>query len=291
MSDPASSPARPRLSAIITTFNEEHNIVDCIRSLEWCDEIMVVDSYSTDRTCELIRQFPEVQLYQRVYHGSAAQKNWAIERAKHDWILIFDADERCTGKLRAEIESLLAGGPKYDSYTIRRRVYFFDKKIRFSGWQHDEVVRLFRRGEAYYPNRRVHADMITAGPTPRLDNALDHYMVYDLDEYIQRLTKYGIWGAAQHWKEGRKSGVFQFLGRPIWRFLRTYFLQLGILDGYHGMIFCTLQAYSTFVKWSVLWSWHIVQRMGREPSLPSFDDSEQTWAGVESLEAAQNRKL
>jgi glycosyltransferase involved in cell wall biosynthesis len=291
MPDTSSSPSRPRLSAIITTFNEEHNIVDCIRSLEWCDEIMVVDSYSTDRTCELIRQFPAVKLQQRVYHGSAAQKNWAIERAAYDWILIFDADERCTAKLRDEIQALLRSGPEYDSYTIRRRVYFFDKKIRFSGWQHDEVVRLFRRGRAYYPNRRVHADMITSGPAPRLRNSLDHYMVYDLAEYIQRLTKYGIWGAAQHWKEGRRSGVFQFLGRPIWRFFRTYILQLGVLDGYHGMIFCALQAYSTFVKWSVLWSWHVVRAMGREPDLPSFDDSQQTWAGAEALEASQSRRV
>ena len=291
MPETTPSSARPRLSAIITTFNEEHNIVDCIRSLEWCDEIMVVDSYSTDKTCELIRQFPKVKLTQRVYHGSAAQKNWAIERAAHDWILIFDADERCTDKLRTEIQSLLASGPKHDSYTIRRRVYFFDKKIRFSGWQHDEVVRLFRRGRAYYPNRRVHADMITAGPAPRLNSPLNHYMVYDLAEYIQRLTKYGIWGAAQQWKEGRRSGVFQFLGRPIWRFFRTYVLQLGILDGYHGMIFCALQAYSTFVKWSVLWSWHVVKSMDRTPDLPSFDDSEQTWAGAEALEASQSRRI
>lgn len=291
MADTQPNGVRPAISAIITTYNEEHNIVDCIRSLSWCDEIMVVDSYSTDGTCELIRQFPQVRLYQRVYHGSAAQKNWAIERAKNDWILIFDADERCTDKLHKEIVDVLSRGPAHTAYTIRRRVYFFDRKIRFSGWQHDEVVRLFQRGQAYYPNRRVHADMITSGPAPRLKHPLDHYMVYDLAEYIQRLTKYGIWGAAQHWKEGRKSGVFQFLGRPIWRFFRTYILQLGILDGYHGMIFCSLQAYSTFVKWSVLWSWHVVRRMGREPELPSFDESERTWAGAEALEATQSRRV
>lgn len=275
---------RPPVSAIITTYNEEHNIVDCIESLAWCDEIMVVDSYSTDRTVELIRGFPEVKLFQRVYHGSAAQKNWAIEHASHGWILIFDADERCTPKLRDEIEALLERGPEHASYTIRRRVYFFDKQIRFSGWQHDEVVRLFRKGEAYYPNRRVHADMITSGPAPRLKHPLRHYMVYDLVEYIQRLTKYGIWGAAQRWKEGRRSSVLEFVFRPAWRFFRTYFLQLGILDGVHGLVFCSLQAYSTFVKWAVLWSWRRTAEIGRRPNLPSFDESEETWAGAEALQ-------
>lgn len=274
---------RPPISAIVTTYNEEHNIGDCLRSLAWCDEVMVVDSYSTDRTVEIIRQFPDVELYQRTYHGSAAQKNWAIERATHEWILIFDADERCTDELRAEIEDVLAGEPRYDNYTIRRRVYFLGKKIRFSGWQHDEVVRLFRRGKAYYPNRRVHADMITTGPAPRLKHSLEHYMVYDLAEYIQRLTKYGIWGAAQRYRDGRRSGIVQFVGRPTWRFVRTYFVQLGILDGYHGLIFCAMQAYSTFVKWSVLWSWHVLDALGRQPNLPTFDESEETWAGAEAL--------
>lgn len=274
---------RPPISAIVTTYNEEHNIGDCLRSLAWCDEVMVVDSYSTDRTVEIIRQFPDVELYQRTYHGSAAQKNWAIERATHEWILIFDADERCTDALRAEIEGILAGEPRYDNYTIRRRVYFLGKKIRFSGWQHDEVVRLFRKGKAYYPNRRVHADMITTGPAPRLKHPLEHYMVYDLAEYIQRLTKYGIWGAAQRYRDGRRSGIVQFVGRPAWRFVRTYFVQLGILDGYHGLIFCAMQAYSTLVKWSVLWSWHVLDALGRQPNLPTFDESEETWAGAEAL--------
>jgi glycosyltransferase involved in cell wall biosynthesis len=274
---------RPPISAIVTTYNEEHNIGDCLRSLEWCDEVMVVDSYSTDRTVDIIRQFPAVGLHQRTYHGSAAQKNWAIEKATHDWILIFDADERCTPELRAEIEFLLTSGAPYDAYTIRRRVYFLGKKIRFSGWQHDEVVRLFRRGKAYYPNRRVHADMITTGPAPRLKHSLEHYMVYDLAEYIQRLTKYGIWGAAQRYREGRRAGILEVVGRPAWRFVRTYVFQLGILDGFHGLVFCAMQAYSTFVKWSVLWSWHVLRELGRQPNLPSFDESEETWAGVAAL--------
>ena len=271
------------VSAIITTYNEEHNIEDCIASLEWCDEILVVDSYSTDRTQELVRKYPAVKLLEHTYHGSAAQKNWAMDRTTHDWILIFDADERCTPELRTEIEALLGSAPEHTSYSVRRRLYFLDKLIRFCGWHRDTVVRLVKRGEARYPNRRVHADMMTSGPSPMLQHALDHYMVFDIAEYIQRITKYGVWGASQCWKEGRTSGPLEFVGRPLWRFFRSYGLQLGFLDGRHGLIFCVLQAYGTFVKWSVLWGWRVGAKLGREPNLPTFDDSQETWAGLDEL--------
>lgn len=273
--------ARPRVSAIITTFNEEANIAGCIESLLWCDEILVVDSFSTDRTPEIVRGFEKVRFYQRTYYGSASQKNWAMDQVTNEWILIFDADERCTPALHKEIESLLAAGPKAEAYTIRRRVYFLGRVIRFSGWQHDRVVRLVRNGSARYPNRRVHADMITRGPVPVLHSFMDHYMADSLDEYIKRIEKYSFWGAAQNWREKRKSGPNQVFGRSVWRFLRTYVFQLGILDGMHGLVFCMLQAYGTYLKWALLWGWHVNAARGCAPNLPIFDDSEETWRGLE----------
>src|SRR6185369_6479305 len=213
---------RPAVSAIITTFNEEANIGDCIKSLLWCDEILVVDSFSTDRTPEIARGFDKVRFFQRTYFGSASQKNWAMDQVKNEWILIYDADERCTKELQEEIESLLRAGPQADAYTIKRRVYFMGRVIRFSGWQHDQVVRLVRTGTARYPNRRVHADMITRGPAPVLRHPMEHYMTDTLDEYIRRIEKYSFWGAAQNWKDGKKSGFQEVFGRSLWRFLRTY---------------------------------------------------------------------
>jgi glycosyltransferase involved in cell wall biosynthesis len=277
-------PQRPKISAIITTFNEEHNISECIDKLLWCDEILVVDSFSTDRTPEIIRSYDKVTLRQHTYFGSAAQKNWAIDHSSHEWILIFDADERCTPALQEEIETLLASGPAYEAYSIRRRLFFLNHLIRFSGFQRDQVVRLIKRGSARYPNRRVHADMMTSGPAPHLKNPLDHFMVYDLSEYVQRITKYGIWGAAQGWRDQRKSGILEVVGRPLWRFFRTFLLQLGILDGRHGLIFCIFQAYGTFVKWSVLWGWRKMSVLGFDPKLPEFDENEETWAGLEQLQ-------
>ena len=289
MSARAKSPSsRPAVSAIVTTFNEEANIAACIESLLWCDEILVVDSFSTDRTPEICRSYDKVRFFQRTYFGSASQKNWAMDQVTNDWILIYDADERCTPALQREIEELLAAGPKQEAYTINRRVYFLDRVIRFSGWQHDQVVRLVRNGSARYPNRRVHADMMTRGPAPVLRNPMEHYMADSLDEYIRRIEKYSFWGAAQNWKEGKKSGFLEIFGRSIWRFFRTYIFQLGILDGMHGLVFCMLQSYGTYLKWALLWGWHINAARGRMPSLPIFDESEETWRGLDE-EAAPVR--
>lgn len=275
---------RPRISVVVTTFNEEKNIGPCLESLLWCDEILVVDSHSTDRTPEIVRAYDRVRLVQRTYFGSAAQKNWAIDETENDWILIFDADERCTPELRREIEELLARGPRFEAYTIRRRVFFLGKVIRFSGWQHDQVIRLIRRGAGRYPNRRVHADMATRTPAPLLRSVMDHYMVDDFHEYVLRIAKYSHWGAAQGWREGRRSGLKEVLGRSAWRFLRTYGLQLGIFDGMRGLVFCMLQAYGTYLKWSLLWSWRVNEKRGIAPRLPEFDESEETWQGLEELE-------
>ncbi len=285
------------ISVVVTTFNEEANIANCLESLLWCDEILVVDSFSEDTTPSIVEGYAErhegLTLVQRTYFGSAAQKNWAMDQARHEWILIFDADERCTPELRREIETLLTPateggeGPAYDAYTIHRRVFFLGKVLRFSGWQNDQVVRLVRKGTCRYPNRRVHADMVTKGPAPRLRESMDHYMVDDFHEYVLRIVKYSRWGAAQGWIEGKRSGVNEVLGRSVWRFFRTYGLQLGVLDGMRGLVFCLLQAYGTYLKWSILWSWRINEARGLTPSLPDFDDSEETWQGLEELQASE----
>jgi len=270
-------PSRPRISAVITTFNEERNIADCIESLLWCDEVVVVDSFSTDRTPEIARAYEKVRLLQRPYMGSASQKNWSMDQTQYEWILIFDADERCTPELQAEITRLLAAGPETEAYTIKRRVYFMDRVIRFSGWQHDRVVRLLRRGAGRYPNKRVHADMHTKSPASVLASHMLHYMIDSFQQYLPRIVTYGYWGAAQGWKTGHKSGLTEVFGRPVWRFLRMYVLQFGFLDGMAGLVFCMLQAFGTYLKWAVLWEWRANAARGRMPNLPTFDDDQSVW--------------
>lgn len=269
---------RPRISAVVTTFNEEPNVGDCIASLEWCDEIVVVDSYSTDRTPEIARGCAKVRFLQRPYRGSASQKNWAMDQTRFEWILIFDADERCTPELQAEITSLLASGPRAEAYVIKRRAYFMDRVIRYSGWQHDRVVRLVKRGAGRYPNKRVHADMQTRGPAPVLKSPMLHFMIESFDQYLPRIVKYGFWGAAQGWKTNRNAGLAGVFGRPLWRFLRMYVLQFGFLDGMAGLVFCMLQAFGTYLKWAILWEWRANATRGHIPKLPEFDDDESVWA-------------
>ncbi len=278
--------SRTPISALVTTWNEERLIGDCLKSLSWCDEVLVVDSFSTDRTAELVRQHEGVRFEQRTYYGSASQKNWGMDRTSHDWILILDADERCTPALRREIEGLFRDGdPPHDAYTVNRRVYFLGKVIRFSGWQHDRVIRLVRRGCGRYPNRRVHTDMRTDSPAPVLREPMIHLMINDLLSYSQRIQRYAWWGAAQMWREQRRSGLAEILGRSVWRFMRTYIVQFGVLDGLRGLVFCLLQSYGTYLKWSYVWSWHLEHEAGSdEPPLPEFDDSNRTWQAPDDAE-------
>lgn len=271
---------RETLSAIVTSFNEELNIKECLESVSFADEVLLVDSFSTDRTVELARQVPGVRLLQREYFGSAAQKNWAMDQTTHPWILIVDADERVTPGLAREIVELLGSGPDASYYSIRRRNLFLDRLIRHSGWSTDKVVRLVRRGAARYPRRRVHADIEVGGPAPILENGLLHYTFRSLTQYLEKLHRYAEWGAADAYRKGRRAGAVELFLRPAWRFVRMYVFQAGFLDGRHGLVLCTLQAYGVFLKWAKLWEWRRFEKNGWPFELPAYDDSEETWRGA-----------
>jgi len=282
---------RPKISGVVTSFNEAHNIGDCIESLQWCDEIIVVDSFSTDRTPEIAQSYEKVRFFQRNYYGAGAQKNWAMRHVRHGWIFLLDSDERCTPALRREVENLLAEGPEHDAYMINRNVYLLGKRIRFSGWQHDRVARLFRTGTAYYEDRRVHSVLRTIGETPILKNRIEHHMVdRSFDEYAFRLAKYGYWNAAQCWRDGDRTSAVEVLLRPAWRFFRTYILQFGVLDGAMGIVFCLLQSYSTYMKFAILWGWQTNEARGIPPVLPEFDEEESTWEGLQELKKSEENE-
>ena len=277
---------RPKLSAIVTSFNEEINIKECLESVLWADEVLLVDSFSTDRTIEIARAIPEVRIVQHEYFGSAAQKNWAMDRAEHPWVLIVDADERVTGELAREIRALLDRGPSAEHYSIRRQNIFVDRIIRHSGWSTDKVVRLIRKGSARYPNRRVHADMRPEGPTPTMAAPLLHYTFRSFSQYLEKFHRYAEWGAAEAFKRGRHPGVAELFCRPAWRFFRMYVLQAGFLDGRHGFVLCALQAYGVFLKWAKVWEWQRYRANGWPFELPAYDESQETWTGSEESSEA-----
>jgi glycosyltransferase involved in cell wall biosynthesis len=257
---------RPGLTAIVPTFNEESNIRDCLATLGFADEILVVDSFSTDRTLELAKEFPRVRALQHAYEGNGPQCNWAMERAEHPWILIVDADERVTPELAREIDRLLEGEPAAQQYRLARTNVFLGRPIRGSGWGRDRLVRLFRRGSARYPERRVHADIETTGPVPTLEAPLIHHTFRSFDHSLEKLDRYARWGAEDLLRTGRRAGLTEIGLRPAWRFFRSYVLEAGFRDGLHGLVLCGLQAYGVFLKWARLWE---MQRRGSQPSAGS----------------------
>jgi glycosyltransferase involved in cell wall biosynthesis len=271
---------RPGLTAIITTLNEEGNIRECLESVRFADEVLLVDSFSTDRTVEIARSVPGVKVVEREYFGSAAQKNWAMDQVTTPWLIIVDADERIPETLRREILGLLERGPEEDHYFIRRENIFLDKVIRHSGWSTDKVVRLARCGTVRYPNRRVHADLAPEGPTPTLLAPMTHYTCRSLGQYLEKLHRYATWGAADAFRQGRRAGFSELFLRPFWRFVRMYGIQAGFLDGRHGLVLCALQAWGVFLKWAKVWEWDRFRHNGWPVELPAYDEAKETWEGV-----------
>ncbi len=255
---------RRLLTAIIPTYNEEATLGDCLESVRFADEVLVVDSFSTDRTLEIAREHG-VRILQHEYVYSARQKNWAIPRASHEWILLVDSDERVTPGLRDEILGILGGPPRHDGYWILRANHFLGKRIRRCGWGSDKVIRLFRRDVARYEDREVHAEIDLPGPLPVLRHPLEHHSFRSFAQYFRKLQLYSEWGAAQLHKEGARAGVLEIFGRPVTRFLKMYLLRLGFLEGVHGLVLSMLGAFTVYLKYARLWELGL--RRGSDPPL------------------------
>lgn len=241
------------LTVLIPTYNEARNLPDCLKSVAWADEIFVVDSFSSDATVEIAKQ-AGARVVQHEYLNSAAQKNWAIPQAKHEWVLIVDADERVTPQLAEEIKALMAAGAKHAAYSIFRRTFFFDIEIKRCGWDSDSVIRLFDRSRARYPDQEVHANMLVDGPIGTLAHKLDHYTYRTFDEYFEKFRRYTTWSANDQWKRGKRASFGKILFRPLGRFLKMYVLRRGFLDGVPGLIVCCLAAISVFTRYAKLWA-------------------------------------
>ena len=269
---------RVPVTAIIHVLNEIDYIDDCIRSVEWADEIYVMDSFSTDGTVERIREkYPRVRLEQREYLGAASAKNYAIDRAAHDWIFVIDADERVTPKLREEILRTLAGPLDLWAYSVGRLNFMMGKPVRFSGLQRDRVTRLFHRGHARYPNKRVHADLVVDGATGRLAHKMDHFYIRAFDHMIAKMTRYANWAAAQMYIDGKTTGFLGVIGHPIGKFVRDFIFNLGFLDGARGLISVGMHVYYTFWKYAKLWELTQLKRRGKPVPLPKLDEEGERW--------------
>ena len=241
------------LTAIIPTLNEEHNIREVLESVSFADEIIVVDSFSTDNTVAIAKGLA-TKVIQHEYINSATQKNWIIPQAKHEWVLIVDADERITRALQEEIINVLENNPDKNSYWIHRSNFFMGRKIRYSGWQNDRVIRLFRRDICKYENKRVHAEIIPVGKTGTLKNKILHNTYTSIDDYIKKLNRYAWWQANDLHNNGfGRINFFHILIKPMYRFFYHYFIKLGILDGMPGFTISILNAYAVGTRYIKLW--------------------------------------
>ena len=248
------------LSVIVPCYNEELMIGDCLASVGFAQEILVVDSFSTDKTLEIARQFP-VRIIQHEYLNSAAQKNWAIPQATNPWVLIVDADERVTPELADEIKGILQS-PKCDGYWIRCRNFCLGKEIRHGTWRTDKVLRLFRRDKARYQNKHVHAEIEMEGDIGRCEGAFCHYSCRSLDDFIRKAARYGTWGAMNAQEKGIQGSGWRIFSHCVGHFLKGYLLKGGFLDGTQGLIIALMEADLAFLKYAKLWE---IQRL-RSPS-------------------------
>ncbi|MGC8741426.1 MAG: glycosyltransferase family 2 protein [Candidatus Sumerlaeaceae bacterium] len=253
---------REKISIIIPAYNEEKNIRAAIESVRWADEILVVDSFSTDRTPELAREMG-ARVLQHEYVNSATQKNWAIPQATHRWVMILDADERVTPALRDEILEFLENPGDVVGLRVYRANHFMGRPIRFSGWQDDNVLRVFLRDKGRYLDREVHADVVVEGPVRFLRSRLYHNTFTSFEQYMRKFDRYTTWAAGDRAKTTCHVTFVHLFLRPCWRFFRQYVLRFGFLDGKPGLIVCMLAAFSVFLKYAKLWERIERERRGK----------------------------
>ena len=244
------------LSVIIITKNEAAKIRGCLESVNFADEIVVVDSGSSDNTVEICKEYTD-QVFFKEWPGFGAQKNNALALAKGDWVLSLDADERVDSSLQKEILSIIStadstGTNEKLGYDIPRRSRFCGRFMKHSGWYPDYVLRLFRREHARFSDDKVHEKVIVNGPTGKLRHPITHLAIDSLDQAIEKMNLYSSIAADEKFKAGAKSSILKAYFRGVWAFLKTYLLRGGILDGRQGFTLSLCNAGGTYFKYAKL---------------------------------------
>jgi glycosyltransferase involved in cell wall biosynthesis len=242
------------LSACVITRNEAGRIAPCLASLSFCDEILVVDSHSTDATREIAGGLG-ARVIERDWPGYRSQKQYATDAAAHDWVLSVDADERVTPALRAEIEALRAGGfAGARGWTIPRLTEYFGRYLHHGNAWPDRHVRLYDRRAARWAGYEVHEKVVVAGTVGTLREPLEHHAYRSLDDHLMRLDRYATLMAQQMYAAGRRATLLQVLLNPAWRLLRGLVIKRGVLDGWRGWLFHIAEAGYVRRKYLRLWA-------------------------------------
>jgi len=238
-----------KITATIITLNEEHRIARAIESLRCCDEILVLDSGSADRTTELAEKLG-AQVIESPWRGYAGQKNWAAERATHDWILSIDADEALSEALEGEIWNLKKNGPKYDAYTMPRLAQYLGRWILHGGWYPDRKIRLYNRHKGKWVGDFVHESVQVRGRIGHLEANLLHFTCDSLSEHIKTMDRYTTLAAEELVCRKTPIGWRRLIFDPGWTFFKTYVAQAGFLDGIEGLTIAYMAALYVFLKYA-----------------------------------------
>ena len=242
----------PKLSITVITRNEAADIGAALASVAWADEIIVVDSQSTDETVAIARQHTD-RVIVREWPGYIAQKNFAAASAAHDWILSLDADERVTPELAREIQNVMASTPREAAFRIPRVTWHLGYWVRTTDWYPDYQLRLYDRRTAEWTGRYVHEAVTVRGTVGQLSRELQHYAYRDIADHLETIDRDTTYAARQMHEDGRRSCVLQMAGHPPLAFLRNYFAHGGVRDGVPGFVISALNAYYVFLKFAKLW--------------------------------------
>lgn len=241
----------PRLSVIIIALNQEDNIVPCLETVRWADDIVVVDSGSQDRTLELARDFTD-RIFTINWPGFGAAKNYALDQARGDWVFSLDTDERVSEALREEILAAVRTDEKFAGYKVPRKNYFGGRWVKRLGWYPDYTLRLFQRGKGRFRERAVHEEVLVNGPVGFLHHPLDHYSYASVSDYLARQDRYARLAAQEMRREGRRPRAGELFWRPLSHFFKLYVLRLGFLEGRLGYTLALLSSLYNFLKYYYL---------------------------------------
>ena len=244
------SKSSKKITALIITLNEEIHMKELLSDLDFADEVIIVDSYSTDNTKAISETFSNVTFVANKFENYTAQRNFAIEQASNDWVLFLDADERLTPKLKAEILTVINQDHPDNAYLFYRKFMFKNQVLHFSGWQTDKIYRLFNKNFAHYTmDRLVHEKLCVQGKTGKLKNKLIHYSYSDYESYKAKMRSYGKFKAQEKYMKKMKPTLFHIFFHPLYNFLYNYLVRFGFLDGSKGIIICYLNAFSIYVRY------------------------------------------
>lgn len=244
---------REKISALVIAYNEIGYIEKCIDSVAFADEIIVVDSYSTDGTYEYLKHHPKVKVIQHSFTNFTHQKSFALKQATNDWVLFLDADETVSKKLQNEIIETVNKGTDYAAFWFYRKFMFESRPLHFSGWQTDKNYRLFRKSKAQFSDKKiVHETLDVDGKSGVFQEKLTHYCYKNFTDYKSKMLKYGKLKAKEDFYREKRFNFLSLLFKPLWKFFNHYFIRLGFLDGKKGIIICYLNALSDLERYREL---------------------------------------